>query len=125
MNRLLTAVAIAVCIGAVPALAQKQAPHHPEHHHWDHHHWDHHLDAYYWDRRHHRWDYHHWDYHQHGTGDYDIIRWSNGECKIWHDDGGAPRGAEGTDWLLVGYSIPSYGDAWDGLRHFQAENWCR
>jgi hypothetical protein len=33
-----------------------------------------------------------------GDRDYEIVRWSYGDCKIWHDDAGPPTG---TGWTVL------------------------
>jgi hypothetical protein len=59
---------------------------------------------------------HHW-----ANGYYDVIRWSNGDCKIWHDDADAPFG---TDWVLLRYNIRTYDRAWYRLGRLQARHKC-
>ena len=66
--------------------------------------------------------HHHWR-HQHvwGDGDWEIIRWANGDCKIWHDDNGPPWG---TDWVVLAEDFPSWDAAWNGLLWFKARGRC-
>jgi hypothetical protein len=71
------------------------------HHHHHHHHSHHHV----------RW----------GNNDFDIVRWSNGDCKIWHDDDGAPAG---TDWVVLAEDLPTYDAAWRALVHLQGHHKC-
>src|SRR5258708_39658170 len=52
--------------------------------------------------------YHRHHHHQWGDGDYEIIRWSNGDCKIWHDDDGPPWG---TDWVVLRDNLPTWESA--------------
>lgn len=56
-------------------------------------------------RKHHRW----------GDRDWEIIRWANGDCKIWHDDSGPPWGVAGKDWVVLADGLRSYDDGWRAL----------
>jgi hypothetical protein len=60
--------------------------------------------------------YHHYFRHPHiwGNGLWDVIRWSYGDCKIWHDDLGPPFG---DGWTLIEYDIPNPEIALDVLHH--------
>jgi hypothetical protein len=72
----------------------------------------------YWRHHHH----HHWRHHQvWGDGDYEIIRWANGDCKIWHDDDGPPWG---TDWVVLRGNLPSWDAAWGTLGWLQSHGRC-
>jgi hypothetical protein len=105
MLRLALAGAVAaatLCAG----VASTPATAHRWHHHW--HHWYHHV----------------WDNYEHGNGTFAIIRWSYGDCKIWHDDGGAPVGVEGTDWVLLRVEIPTYERALYRLGRLQEWHVC-
>src|ERR1700704_5119586 len=65
--------------------------------------------------------YHRHHHHQWGDGDYEIIRWSNGDCKIWHDDDGPPWG---TDWVVLRDNLPSWDAAWATLGWLQERHRC-
>jgi hypothetical protein len=66
---------------------------------------------------HHHWRHHHvW-----GDGDWEIIRWANGDCKIWHDDNGPPWG---TDWVVLAENFRSWDAAWNGLLWFKSRGRC-
>jgi hypothetical protein len=67
--------------------------------------------------------HHHWRHHHHvwGDGDYEIIRWSNGDCKIWHDDDGPPWG---TDWVVLADNFPTWDVAWSALGWLQQRHRC-
>jgi hypothetical protein len=53
---------------------------------------------------------------------YDIVRWSYGDCKIWHIDGPGPWG---TGWKVLNRRpIPTWDAAWARLREYQARKWC-
>jgi hypothetical protein len=65
----------------------------------------------------HRWRHPHvW-----GDGDWEIIRWANGDCKIWHDDNGPPWG---TDWVVLAENFRTWDAAWGGLQWFRARGRC-
>ena len=72
---------------------------------------------------HHRHHHHHHWYHHHvwGDGDYEIVRWSNGDCKIWHDDDGPPLG---TDWVVLRDNLPTWDAAWAKLGQLQQRHKC-
>jgi hypothetical protein len=61
-----------------------------------------------------------WRFHPWGTGHFDIIRWSNGDCKIWFDDAAPPVG----DWVGLWRLIPTYDRALYRLGQLQALNRC-
>ena len=66
---------------------------------------------------HYKWRHHHvW-----GDGDWEIIRWANGDCKIWHDDDGPPWG---TDWVVLAEDYPTWDAAWSGLLWFKSRGMC-
>jgi len=103
MHRLVLATALAAAVFIPGSLCSSSAVadggyhrHHRHHHHW---------------RAHHRW----------GDGDYEIIRWSYGDCKIWHDDGGPPWG---TDWVVLADGLRTYDDAWRALVRLQGLRMC-
>ena len=56
-------------------------------------------------RKHHRW----------GDRDYEIVRWSYGDCKIWYDDGGPPWGTPPKDWVVLADGLRTYDAAWRAL----------
>jgi hypothetical protein len=64
--------------------------------------------------------YHH-HHHAWGDGDYEVIRWSNGDCKIWHDDDGPPLG---TDWTVLHDNLPTWDAAWAVLVWMQQHHRC-
>jgi len=69
--------------------------------------------------RHHR---QHWRYyHRWGNNDYDIVRWANGDCKIWHDNNGPPVGS---DWVVMAEDFPTWAAALDELRWLQSRGRC-
>ena len=54
--------------------------------------------------------------------DYNIVRWSYGDCKIWHIDGPGPWG---TDWKVLNWKpIRTWDAAWALLGKYQARKWC-
>jgi hypothetical protein len=65
----------------------------------------------------------HGGYHHHhwGDGDWEIIRWSNGDCKIWHDDDGPPVG---TDWVVLWDNLRTWDAAWAKLGQLQQRRKC-
>jgi hypothetical protein len=63
------------------------------------------------DSRHHQW----------GDRDWEIIRWSNGDCKIWHDDDGPPLG---TDWVVLRDNLPTWDVAWAKLGQLRQRRKC-
>jgi hypothetical protein len=65
--------------------------------------------------------HHHWRHHVWGDGDWEIIRWANGDCKIWHDDNGPPWGA---DWVVMADNFRSWDAAWNGLLWFKSRGRC-
>jgi hypothetical protein len=71
----------------------------------------------------HGYHHHHWRHHHHvwGDGDYEIVRWSNGDCKIWHDDDGPPVG---TDWTVLHDNLPTWDAAWGVLVWMQQHHRC-
>ena len=64
--------------------------------------------------------HHHHHHYRWGNKDFDIIRWSNGDCKIWHDDSVAPLG---TDWVVLA-EFPTYDGALRGLVRLQGLRKC-
>jgi hypothetical protein len=66
---------------------------------------------------------HGYRYHHHvwGDGDWEIIRWANGDCKIWHDDNGPPWGA---DWVVLRDNLPSWNAARGMLGRLQSRGRC-
>jgi hypothetical protein len=62
--------------------------------------------------------------HRWGDRDWEIIRWSNGDCKIWFDDSGPPWGAEGRDWTVAAANLRSYDEAWRALVRLQGLRRC-
>jgi hypothetical protein len=71
-------------------------------------------------RKHHR----HHVHHRWGDRDWEIIRWSNGDCKIWFDDNGPPWGVEGRDWTVLAANLRSYDEAWRALVRLQGLRMC-
>jgi hypothetical protein len=53
--------------------------------------------------------------HRWGDRDWEIIRWSNGDCKIWFDDASPPWGVQGRDWTVAAAGLRSYDEAWRAL----------
>jgi hypothetical protein len=70
-----------------------------------------------WRHHHHHW----YAPHVWGSGHYDIVRWSYGDCKIWHDDDGAPWG---DNWWVARYGLYNYEHAWYKLGRLQARGVC-
>jgi hypothetical protein len=60
-------------------------------------------------------------HHVWGDGDWEIIRWSNGDCKIWRDDDGPPWG---TDWVVLRDNLPTWDAAWAVLVRMQQRHKC-
>jgi len=55
--------------------------------------------------------------------DYNLVRWSWGDCKIWvNDPGNVPWG---NDWVVLVWNIPSYNAAWDVLRSEASRGNCQ
>ena len=53
---------------------------------------------------------------------YNIVRWSYGDCKIWHIDGPGPWG---TDWKLLNKKpIKTWDAAWARLGKYQKKKIC-
>jgi hypothetical protein len=75
------------------------------------------ADGYGYHRHHHHWRH----YHRWGNNDFDIVRWVNGDCKIWHDDNGPPVG---TDWVVMAEDFPTWGAAWTELVWLQDHGQC-
>jgi hypothetical protein len=102
MQKLALALAVAAAIAIPSSLVSSSAR---ADGYWRHHHHHH-----YW-RHHHVW----------GDGDWEIIRWANGDCKIWHDDDGPPWGA---DWVVLRDNLPSWDAAWGTLGWLQSHGRC-
>jgi hypothetical protein len=64
---------------------------------------------------------HHWRPVVWGDGDYTIVRWANGDCKIWHDDNGPPWG---TDWVVLADGYRTWDAAWAGLGYMRQYGRC-
>ena len=47
-------------------------------------------------------------HHKWGDRDYEIVRWSYGDCKIWRDDAGPPTG---TGWVVLADGLRTWDDA--------------
>ena len=60
-------------------------------------------------------------HHQWGDGDFEIVRWSYGDCKIWRDDGGPPAG---TGWVVLADGLRSWDDALRELARLQGLRKC-
>jgi hypothetical protein len=56
-----------------------------------------------------------------GDGDWTIVRWSYGDCKVWRDDNGPPIG---TDWVVLADGFPTWDAAWGGLVKLQGLKKC-
>jgi hypothetical protein len=56
-----------------------------------------------------------------GDRDFEIIRWSYGDCKIWFDDNGPPSGV---GWTVLADRLPTWDAAWARLRWLQARGKC-
>jgi hypothetical protein len=103
MHKLALAAALAAAVLIPGPSVWGSARAHGYHHHHHHHHWGHY---------HHTW----------GDGDYELVRWSNGDCKIWHDDSGPPVG---TDWVVLEEEFRTWDAAWRHLVWFQQHGECR
>jgi len=55
--------------------------------------------------------------------DYQVIRWSWGDCKIWNND--TNMMPSGEDWLVLAWGLPSYDSAWQALSTEAAKGQCR
>ena len=54
--------------------------------------------------------------------DYDIVRWSYGDCKIWYIAGPGPSG---TGWRVLNRRpIRTWEGAWARLGGYQKLRWC-
>jgi hypothetical protein len=54
--------------------------------------------------------------------DYDIVRWSYGDCKIWYISGPGPAG---TGWKVLNRRpIKTWDAAWARLGGYQKRRWC-
>jgi hypothetical protein len=62
--------------------------------------------------------------HRWGDRDWEIIRWPNGDCKIWFDDAGPPWGVQGRDWTIVAANLRSYDAAWRALLRLKGLRRC-
>jgi hypothetical protein len=60
-------------------------------------------------------------HHQWGDRDYEIVRWSYGDCKIWYDDGGPPVG---TGWVVLADGLRSWDAALRELDRLRALRKC-
>ena len=56
-----------------------------------------------------------------GDRDYEIIRWSYGDCKIWFDDNGPPWG---DGWKVLKDRLPTWDAAWAKLLRLKARGKC-
>jgi hypothetical protein len=56
-----------------------------------------------------------------GDRDYEIVRWSYGDCKIWYDDSGPPWGA---GWKVVKGNLRTWDAAWAKLGRLQKRGKC-
>lgn len=50
----------------------------------------------------------HGGHHKWGDRDYEIVRWSYGDCKIWRDDAGPPTG---TGWTVLADGLRTWDEA--------------
>lgn len=55
--------------------------------------------------------------------DYQVIRWSWGDCKIWNNDTNVMPYGEG--WIVLAWNLPTYESAWVALREEIAKGECR
>jgi hypothetical protein len=55
--------------------------------------------------------------------DYQVIRWSWGDCKIWNNDTNTMPYGEG--WIVLAWGLPSYQSAWQALTVKIASGECR
>jgi hypothetical protein len=60
-------------------------------------------------------------HHSWGDRDYEIVRWSYGDCKIWYDDGGPPVG---TGWVVLADGLRSWDAALRELDRLRALRKC-
>ncbi len=56
--------------------------------------------------------------------DYSIVRWTWGDCKIWHDSS-SPTVPSGGGWALLAAAIPTYDLAKALLEDFYRQGVCR
>jgi hypothetical protein len=100
MQKLAIAMAVAAAIvipsSLVSSSARADGYRHHHHHHWHHHH---------------AW----------GDRDYEIIRWSYGDCKIWFDDNGPPWG---DGWKVLKDGLPTWDAAWAKLGWLRSRGKC-
>jgi|SRR5262245_20958181 len=61
--------------------------------------------------------------HRWGDRDWEIIRWSYGDCKIWRDDAGPPTGTCGKDWVVLAEGR-TWDAAWARLQRLRAKRLC-
>jgi hypothetical protein len=55
--------------------------------------------------------------------DFQVIRWSWGDCKIWNND--TNRMPDGEGWIVLAWGLPSYESAWWALNAEAAKGQCR
>ena len=55
--------------------------------------------------------------------DYNLVRWSSGDCQIWNNDNN--RMPWGDGWVLLAWNMPSYDVAWQALRFEASKGNCR
>jgi hypothetical protein len=62
--------------------------------------------------------------HRWGDRDWEVIRWSYGDCKIWRDDAGPPTGVCGKDWVVLADRLPTWDAGWARLQRLRARKLC-
>jgi hypothetical protein len=62
--------------------------------------------------------------HKWGDRDWEIIRWSYGDCKIWRDDSGPPTGTCGKDWVVLAEGLRTWDAGWARLQRLRAKKLC-
>ncbi len=55
--------------------------------------------------------------------DWLVIRWANGDCKIWNDDGREIM-PWGTGWKVLADEMETYGEAWATLEALYRQRRC-
>lgn len=58
------------------------------------------------------------------AADFSIIRWSWGDCKIWHNSDFLPAPLGG-GWMTLVNDLPTYDIAWRALQEMYRQGECR
>jgi len=55
--------------------------------------------------------------------DFQVIRWSSGDCKIWNNDNNTMPNGDG--WIVLAWGLANYESAWSALNTEISRGQCR